>query len=396
MNNNIKNIIVFGAGGGNDIFSAMAYINDLNDKNPGINYGLVGVLGFTPFHTNSDDCTIEPPIIKPTNNFKRYLVCKPPKEIRSTECMLPNVCASIVPFILDRYLVMSPKYNAQIVAEKLKVQLSKWRFDANNTLLDIVDFGGDILTNGERSEVISPGLDAFTLQVVYHLHQIGFQTTINICFPGVDGELHKDYLKYMCINHAHSKRQYDPLKYIKNFDKLLEFLGPVRPANTIPNMLGILRNSENLIVQKRWRIKNTCIVKEFQLVIDKDLCQYIWTFDFIEIYNHNPFAHLTMDSSDLLDRYHKIQKIYEKQSAENSQEDIFQGSDFHLQYLRQDSDGHFSNKELIDDKQTVLIVDQFPKVLTLDDINNFSKEIQLEKGILFDTMSSTMSSTMSL
>lgn len=72
----MDNTIIFAAGGGNDVFSAIAYIKATNKKN----VALISVLGLTPFHCLTNDDKIEPPYIIPTSTMSRFIVKDPPKK----------------------------------------------------------------------------------------------------------------------------------------------------------------------------------------------------------------------------------------------------------------------------------------------------------------------------
>lgn len=50
---NKDNIIVFVAGGGNDVFSGIAYIESFLTKYKFKKIALASILGFTPFHSNT-------------------------------------------------------------------------------------------------------------------------------------------------------------------------------------------------------------------------------------------------------------------------------------------------------------------------------------------------------
>ena len=86
---NKDNIIIFAAGGGNDVFSSIAYIESFLIKYKFKKIAIVSVLGFTPFHSNieikSNFINIESPLIKPTSEFHRYIQTLNPKEINNTE-----------------------------------------------------------------------------------------------------------------------------------------------------------------------------------------------------------------------------------------------------------------------------------------------------------------------
>ena len=104
-----KNIIIFAAGGGNDIFSAIAYIRAHISNYSFEKIALVGVLEFTPFHTTKslvDGLNVECPLIKPTSDMHRYLIFKNPKEITCNEKILPQLLSEIAPEVKN-YVLMS-------------------------------------------------------------------------------------------------------------------------------------------------------------------------------------------------------------------------------------------------------------------------------------------------
>lgn len=157
-----KKVIVFAAGGGNDVFSAIAYIKaHMHQRFEEI--ALVCVLGFTPFHSNTIAVPgdTESPLIRPTNTMHRYLQLDPPKEIICMEKLIPTMLQDFAPYV-TKYICMSPKYSAIEQAVNLTKLFIEWNMCFDDTLLNIVDFGGDILTNGMQSSIISPELDAYT------------------------------------------------------------------------------------------------------------------------------------------------------------------------------------------------------------------------------------------
>jgi len=97
--------------GGNDIFSSLAYIKCQLYQYEKI--GLIGVLGFTPFHTNDPMNKTEQPLIKPTSQMKRYLLGNPIKEISCYERLLPEIINYLQLNI--KYMCMSSKYLISLI-----------------------------------------------------------------------------------------------------------------------------------------------------------------------------------------------------------------------------------------------------------------------------------------
>lgn len=240
-------IIIFAAGGGNDVFSAIAYIESFNTNFKKI--AIVSVLGFTPFHSNTeikqDIINIELPLIKPTKQFHRYIQTLEPKEISNTEKLIEEMINENSSCISD-YICMSPKYSSVVQAINLRNLFIEWNMLEENTLLNIVDFGGDILTNGLQSSIISPELDAYTLSVVReicnHTKYIG---NISVCFPGIDGELNADYLSDICLNDNIAIYEFDKQIMHDKLSKIYLKLKDIRPGNTIPNMINVLESKTN-------------------------------------------------------------------------------------------------------------------------------------------------------
>lgn len=365
---NKENIIVFAAGGGNDVFSAIAYIESFLAKYNFKKIAIVSVLGFTPFHSNDEIkpnfLNIELPLIKPSNKLHRYIPISPPKEISNTEKMLE----SIIPDNYQ-YICMSPKYSSIDQAQNLRKLFIEWDMLPESTQLNIVDFGGDILTNGLQSSIISPELDAYTLSVVRQLcmGNSAYTGNISVCFPGIDGELNSTYLSDYCKNKSIFVCNFDKNIMYNKLVKIYSSLINTRPGNTIPNMIKILEiiTNEGLMTiqtNKHWIINKEKVSIQINTSIDLSLQSNIYIFD-LEI--DNPFSDLfNQEPYDLLNIIQSIVSIYKLQDISD---ETIQSSDFFLQYLRKDNDGYFTNKHLIysDDKseQDIMFVDIYPYII---------------------------------
>ena len=356
----MQNIVVIAAGGGNDIFSAIAYINSqLKNKNYP-NYALLGILGLTPFHTNeemiSNSLNIEHPIIVPSANMKRYLVMHPPKQIYATESLLPEIIESSAPYI-KHYACISPKYSAIEQADNINKLLQSWGFYAADTIINIVDFGGDILSNGKQSTIISPELDAFTLAVVRNMTQ--YKSYLSVCFPGVDGELDNEYLREMCEQIAYDGEDVNVDLWKQELEGIYNKIKHYRAGNTIPNMLKVIDGEKLVNINKYVVIGKQRYNINSQINIDINLQSRIYYFD---IKFSNPYVNIfNSDSYDLMELLKHINSIYSNQCINDNSNQM---SDLFLQYLRPDVNGLYTNKHLIindsDNIQKVIYVNILP------------------------------------
>ena len=366
---NKDNIIIFAAGGGNDVFSAIAYIESFNTNFKKI--AIVSVLGFTPFHSNTeikqDIINIELPLIKPTKQFHRYIQTLEPKEISNTEKLIEEIINENSSCIYD-YICMSPKYSSVVQAINLRNLFIEWNMLEENTLLNIVDFGGDILTNGLQSSIISPELDAYTLSVVReicnHTKYIG---NISVCFPSIDGELNADYLSDICLNDNIATYEFDKQIMHDKLSKIYLKLKDIRPGNTIPNMINVLESKTNdkisIQTKKHWIINKEKRSVNINTVIDLNLQSHIYIFD---LYINNPFVDLF--NKEPYDLTHIVRGIIDIYKLQDKSVDTIQSSDFFLQYLSQDIEGNYTNKNLIGNK--VMFVDVYPFIIKHEKVSN--------------------------
>jgi len=381
-----KNLVVIAAGGGNDVFSAIAFINAHHFNKVYKNIVLFGVLGMTPFHTNDQIkpycVNIEEPIIVPTLSMKRYIVMRPPKEIFANESMLPEIINILSPQI-NHYACLSPKYSAQIQAHNIRGLFLDWGISPSDTIIELVDFGGDILTDGNQSTIISPELDAFSLAIVRNLSE--YESRIAVCFPGVDGELDTSYLETMCNSSlSTSTEPINPQLWIKHLQSLYIKLLSKRPGNTIPNMLNVLDEINNTVktdsslckISKTFTIGKDKYSFTKDILISMSLQNRVHYFD---ININNPFVKIyNSDDYDLVLVLNKLLDIYSKQSIVNTVDmnKSIQLSDLYLQYLRKDLYGLYTNRhlvcgdineninEMID--QNIMFVNIIPSSLTID------------------------------
>jgi len=138
----MDNTIIFAADGGNDVFSAIAYIKSTNKKN----VALISVLGLTPLHSLNNDDKIEPPYIIPTINMSRFIVKDPPKKIFCMESLIPEILCKELPEV-TKYACISPKYSALEQAQNLRELFKSWDMLGHNTMIEIVDFVNDSLNH---------------------------------------------------------------------------------------------------------------------------------------------------------------------------------------------------------------------------------------------------------
>jgi hypothetical protein len=354
----MDNTIIFAAGGGNDVFSAIAYIKSTNKRN----VALISVLGLTPFHCLKDNDKIEPLHIIPTINMSRYIVKNPHKKIFCMESLIPEILSKQLPEI-TKYACISPKYSALEQADNLRNLFISWDMLSNNTKIEIVDFGGDILTDENQPSIISPELDAFTLAVVQNLKE--YESKVIVCFPGVDGELSSEYLTNYCTNSIDSIMINNDL-WLTSLYSIYEYIKKYRPGNTIPNMIKVLNKTDDLNLHKHWIINNKKIRFDKKLVINWELQSHLWIFNLNDVISKNTFTKVfNFIDYDLLILKDYIINIYNNQTKNN---ETVQSCDLFLQYLRSDSTGKYTNKELnYDDNEKILFVDYMPSCLNNND-----------------------------
>lgn len=383
MNNNYENLVVVAAGGGNDVFSAIAYINAQHSNKTYKNIVLFGILGLTPFHTNdkikSKCVNTEEPIIIPTTNMKRYIMMKIPKEIYANESMLPLIINNICPQI-TYYACLSPKYSALEQAQNIRSIFLRLGLSELNTVIEIVDFGGDILTDGEQSSIISPELDAFSLAIIRNLSE--YKSHIVVCFPGVDGELDKSYLEFMCETKATHNELIDPELWNIQLKNLYNSISSTRPGNTIPNMLNVLNNNKSCKVTKTFTIGKDKYTFTRDVDISMSLQNRIYYFDininnpFVDVFNSNNYD-FALVLNNVLD-------IYAKQTINDQSNQL---SDIYLQYLIKDLNGLYTNRHLIYDNDNcvnqpkvvydrTMFVDVIPRHFDKNQLLNSINELQ--------------------
>jgi len=363
----MENIVVFAAGGGNDVFSAMVYIKTVVLSSFSIqNVALVGLLGLTPFHYPSElqekEIYTEPKSIVPTSEMVRYIPMNPPKKITCLERHIPLISSRIVPG-LNKYLCVSSKYSIQEQTSNLFSILTAWNFSPNKTKLLIVDFGGDILSDGTEDTIISPELDAYTLCLVKnlnHLHRYTAETCIG--FPGVDGELPKDVLFQRCNQLSIRKESVNAQGWLESIDKILSVIENERPGNTLPSIKKVLTNNPSTVeISKKWRVGKEILSKKMEVALDSKLQPFLWYFRLEDIM-YNPYIAIFPEATvyNLKSMLVSLLEIYSRQ---DKTKDRFQSSDLFLGYLRKDRDGYWTNKELqlsSTIRDEIIYVDVFP------------------------------------
>jgi len=220
--------------------------------------------------------------------------------------------------------------------------------------------GGDILTDGNQSSIISPELDAFTLAVVKNLSE--YQSKVIVCFPGVDGELYPEYLTN-CCNNAIDKIKINNNAWLLSLCSIYEQIKNYRSGNTIPNMIKILDNDDTLELHKYWIVNDKKISFDKKITVNWELQSYLWVFDLDDVISKNiftiPFNSIDYDLLMLKDY---IINVYNNQIKDN---DCIQSSDLFLQYLRTDNTGKYTNKQLnYDNDEKILFIDHMSACLT--------------------------------
>lgn len=354
-----KTALIFAMGGGNDTFSALhigKYLLDLDYK-----VMIYGVLGFTPFHSNETQANNlrEAPITVPTSYFTRLLMMKTAKKISNTEHLLPSLLNSLDLDGISMKL-LSSKYTPKQMAESVQEDVEKSGLFPKDILAVGLDFGADVITTGE-STTFSPCLDATMLQM---LSKLAYDKIAMICYPGVDGELSPDNLKHILEKlQSIAASQVNPMsEYVETLRKIYESLKNLRPGNTIPLILKVLENSKSLhtiteSITKKHKVNKKNFVYKYPIQLDLSLASRMYLVSVENICKLNPFARI--EYRDLLEYFIKIMKVYDGANSNNTLSHPYlcqKGTDFLLQFLRLDSDGQWTSKDLKDSKVMHVLV----------------------------------------
>lgn len=353
--------LICAMGGGNDTFTALHIAKKLLDLD--YNVTIYGVLGLTPFHGNETDLSNlrEQPIITPTQYFKRFLMMKTAKKITNTEHLIPSILKSLG---LERINVklLSSKYTPAQMAESIQRDLERShpQLSSKEILAIGADFGADVITSGE-STTFSPCLDASMLKM---LSKLPYEKIAMICYPGVDGELSPEDLKrnLNLLQPIAISRVNPTSEYIDTLRKIYESLKNLRPGNTIPLILKVLAHSntqgtmtESII--KKHQVNKKNFEYKYPIHLNLNIASRIYLLGVENICKLNPFVHI--EYRDLLEYFIKIMEVYDRKNLEKPPSHPYlsqKGSDFLLQFLRLDSDGLWTSKDLEDNTVMHLLV----------------------------------------
>ena len=277
-----KYVALFASGGGNDVFSTMTIAKYLKQFN--LNIRIYSMLGITPFHYVDRPSIFkkEEPLIQISNNFHRYLMLNPPKEIRNTEHIIPEVLDK---FELNDVSVklISSKYNLEYLTEVINQDLKSFCSDFDNLSCIVCDFGGDILCDGEPT-TFSPELDSISLNIVSHLDKKITDKLVMLSWLGIDGELTPNVLEEK-LKTLESKMIVsdiiNPINPVYEQFKIIfeDKIKPLRTGNTIPNALNLFndfeKNNNKMIeinLSKQIKIRDTVFKQNPKIVINRTAC----------------------------------------------------------------------------------------------------------------------------
>lgn len=328
------NKIVIAAGGGNDVFTSLAHIQSQGYSST----VLFGILGFTPFHSQGPDDVEERILLEP-GNVERYI-------LRKKIYTLENHLQFLVNENIEVRLISS-KYSVVKVAQEIREYLSKKGFTPETTSIDLVDYGGDILTDGNQNTIISPGLDAFSLALTRELKE--YASRLIVYFPGVDGELPSSYLKECCEN-SKDTLTIDKVQWKNKLTNIFSYISHRRPGNTIPNILKVLEGDNKLQLTKKWIVDGVVrtSVRPFEVDLSLQDKGYVFGLDQVT----NPYSSVFSEPDYCIwDGLCHVLEIYNRQVEENTG----RSCDFFLQHIVQDSKGLWSNREKYSGQAKILI-----------------------------------------
>lgn len=352
-------VVVIGAGGGNDVFSCIAYIENTlatpqasyQCATPQASYLLVGMLGLTPFHypepIEDSNTYTEPMIIVSSVSMSRYIPCHPPKKIACMETHLAH--------LYPNSICMSTKYSIPEQTKALHSLLLERGMTPETTEIHLVDFGGDILSDGTEGSIISPELDAYSLALVESMMRLGYNASVYVCFPGVGGELSTKRLRHYLHRESVTREGIDKKAWHKSLSQILSHIKHERPGNTLPAMIGCLEGKYEFTLHKKWHVNDKTYLWTKEVELDKDM-QVVYRVP-LPIANPYKEAILEMGDNYCLDGLlNAVVDIYSKQECT---ENRAQSSDLFLQYLRDGGNKYLS----LEDSMSCHRVDVRPHVI---------------------------------
>jgi deoxyribose-phosphate aldolase len=377
-----KLAVLFSAGGGQDNFSIIPAAQHLESM--GFEVLIYGVLGFTPYHYDSKTASgeVESPIIRPSSTLKRKIMTRTGKGIKITEKMIPEVMDSIG-FHPAGYKLLSPKIPPPVLARAVKQDVEKLCRDKGisprEVLLSVVDFGGDALASGE-STVYSVELDAMMIQMA-KLLPVEYDKTMLLFWPGVDGELAPEVLRKKVAGVKASAVTNPKSLYLEQSRRSYEqFIAGDRRSNTLPISLDNLTLGDSgprqVEVVKKHQVGAEKVLKRNLAVLDPEMSKRAYLFDLGAVIAMNPFARI--EYNDLLEYFIKIMEVLDRadMGPVESPYQVQKRTDFHLQYLGLDRNGHWNSRD--PNPRAILHILMTPESYTPEEMKGF-----LEAGFGF-------------
>jgi hypothetical protein len=152
-----------------------------------------------------------------------------------------------------------------------------------------------------------------------------------------------------------------------------EHIKDERPGNTIPSMLRVLDNPlcDMIDLKKTWRIGQSTLEANLKIGINPDLQLQTHIFD---LPTWNPFVDIfQVENYNLKYVIDSVMAIYKLQNDNH-----VQSSDLHLQYLKKDKYGEWTNRELYIESD-IMLINILPKCLDQPYIEMAQYEIKTVK-----------------
>lgn len=284
-----NNILFFGTGGGNDIFSTTLAILALRESGV-ITFDQCSIAGvISPFHQYvgidfMDKAAESVGILKP--DAKRLLLRRgDEREISFVDAAVARMVELEQDLDIDAAYALTLGKGSSGLAWQLQYLSTLKGFD----LIVLVDIGGDIFYPGQQEpHVLSPMFDAMALRAAL---ECTVPTLLFEAGPGTDGEMTAEGLS-RALSGARAQGQLLPANAIDEWEKLYRtYIEPVRTGNTVPRTIEAYRSSESfleLTYRARAHIGDRRWYEEFVHRISTMMCRMFYLVDPSKIVN--PFA----------------------------------------------------------------------------------------------------------
>ena len=303
-----KRALVFGAGGGNDIVSAVLIAMYLQRE--GIKTDVGGMLSPAAVHYFQGN--IEDVVNENKGDAIREIPAKEPVRITFIDGFVPGMVAD-AGVEIERFYGFSTRFGIRALEYGIKELVEKNKYD----LVVAVDVGGDILARGkEDSTLLSPMMDFSSLYILGTLYtdsllvEFGLGTDGELRPPGMRDILDELIAKKLLLSEARIHK--DDLE-VEKFRVIYDKVKKIRRGNTAVMTLQTLDTptpDKDIVSEYRFRsrIGNKKWYAPYTVVLPSEYFGKVFVIDGRKLARLRPSTAFPYRSS--LEQYVKVKRVH--------------------------------------------------------------------------------------